>query len=271
MKYALTALAVAGAMIVAEAVAELGAVVSSFPAPPRSYPMALARSRDALYAYCKLDAGPARALIYKLNPQTGSIENEFGLPRRPYENYGGLAYTSDGSLWTANGTIDSLYQLDAETGSVKKSFALYGAGVTGLAARHNPATGGPIRGIWAKTYRPEGITLYDHVTGEIKVQWLWSPDGFDIAWLYGKGLLLSGLITESGYYCQAFTPQGKVVATFPAPTRNELYGFAYYEGYLWVSATRTEASYDPYIWQLDVRDLLAVNPASLGRVKALFR
>jgi hypothetical protein len=271
MKYALAMLVAITALAAGIVSAELGTIVNSFPAPPDSGPMALARSRDALYVFCKFTGGPAQAIIYRLEPVTGSVENQFGLPRPPLTNYNGLAYTSDNSLWIANGTIDLLYQLDAETGSVKKSFALYGAGVTGLAAWHNPATGGPIRGIWAKTYRPEGITLYDHVTGEIKRRWLWSPDGFDIAWLYGKGLLFSGVIPEAGNYIQVFKPEGEVVATFPAPTSFPINGCAYYEGYLWVSATRTETAYEGYIWQLDVRDLLAVNPASLGRVKALFR
>jgi hypothetical protein len=69
-----------------------------------------------------------------------------------------------------------------------------------------------------------------------------------------------------------FTTAGSVVASFPSPAGNEaIAGCAFYEGYLWVSAYRTQAGNDPYIWQVDVRDLTGVSPASLGRVKALFR
>jgi hypothetical protein len=50
-----------------------------------------------------------------------------------------------------------------------------------------------------------------------------------------------------------------------------VYGCTYYEGYLWVSASRTETSYEAYIWKLDVRDLIGITPTSIGRVKALFR
>ncbi len=271
MKSFVTAVIVVVALLAGTATAELGAVVNSFPAPPNSYPMALARSREALYAYCKLDAGPARALIYRFDPKTGSIENTLGLPREPYTNYGGLAYTADGSLWIANGSIDLLYRLDAETGSVKKSFALYGEDIEGLAAKHNPATGGAILGIWARNSRPKAVTLYDHRTGEIKERWFWHPGGADIGWLYGKRILFAGLTQGNEYFVQAFKPEGSIVATFPAPAPAPVYGCAYYEGYLWVSASRTETSYEGYIWQLDVRELVAVTPTSIGRVKALFR
>jgi hypothetical protein len=271
MKALVTALVVTTALLAGTATAELGAVVNSFPAPPNSYPMALARSREALYAYCKLDAGPARALIYRFDPKTGSVENTFGLPWPPYTNYSGLAYTADGSLWIANGTIDLLFRLDAETGYVKKSFGLYGEDIRGLAPRQNTATGGAILGIWARNSRPKAVTLYDHRTGSIKERWLWNPGGADIGWLYGKKVLFAGLTEGSGYFVQAFKSTGSMVATFPAPAPAPVYGCTYYEGYLWVSASRTETSYEAYIWKLDVRDLIGITPTSIGRVKALFR
>jgi hypothetical protein len=271
MKSLSTALVVITALVTGAATAELGAVINSFPAPPGTCPMALARSRDALYVYCKWDQGPARELVYRVNPNNGSVENEFTLPPPAFTNYNGLAYTADGSLWIANGHIDLLYRLDAETGSVKKSFGLYGENIIGLAARHNPATGGAILGIWARNSRPKAVTLYDHRTGSIKERWLWNPGGDDIGWLYGKKILFTGLTQGSGYFVQAFKSTGSIVATFPAPAPYPVYGCTYYEGYLWLSTSRTETSYEGYIWQVDVRELIGVTPTSIGRVKALFR
>jgi len=271
MKSLVTALAAITSLLAGTATAELGAVVSSFPGPAGGCPMALARSREALYAFCKLEAGPARAVIYRYNPKSGSVENAFALPPPPDSNYSGLAYTADGSLWIANSTVDLLYRLDAETGSVKKSFGLYGEDIRGLAAKHNPATGGPILGIWARNSRPKAVTLYDHLTGEIKERWFWNPGGADIGWLYGKELIFAGLTQGSGYFVQVFKPPGEIVATFPAPAPCPVYGCAYYEGYLWLSTSRTETTYQAYIWQVDVRELISVAPTSIGRVKALFR
>jgi len=56
--------------------------------------------------------------IYRINPDDGSILSSIYFDI--YEDYGGLAWDEDTSLWLAN--KDSIFNLNPETGVIIKSF-----------------------------------------------------------------------------------------------------------------------------------------------------
>jgi hypothetical protein len=249
--------------------AGFGEIVASYEAPDE-LPLALARSSTRLYVYCMNDIEPSGS-IYTLIPTTGREINSFSVPPGPL-TYAGLTFTGVNNLWIANYMNDCMYRLNARTGSVIDSWPLYGQRVSGIAAEYNQAKGGKSKGLWVTLAIPRELRCYT-VTGSVKQAYLWQTQTSDIGWDYRHELLWGRFYEPGPYFVYGFTRTGSLVASFPSPagSNNPLYGCAFYEGYLWLSASRTQTGYIPYIWQVDVRCLTPVKPASVGRVKALFR
>jgi streptogramin lyase len=59
-----------------------------------------------------------RDSVFQISPETGAVVSGFGFEIE--DDYGGLAWGEDASLWIAN--RDSIYQLDPETGEVLAGF-----------------------------------------------------------------------------------------------------------------------------------------------------
>jgi hypothetical protein len=250
--------------------AGFGEIVASYRSPPKT-PVALARSNTHLYVYCKNDELNPMGWIYKLVPSSGSVIGSFPLRVEPTLNYAGLTFTGANSLWTANQSYGCVYQLNAKTGSIMNSWFVYYHIVTGMAAEHNQAQGGRAKGLWITATQPSVLGFFT-TGGSPRLEYLWQEHTADIGWDYNHELIWGRFVGEGAPYVYGFTREGSVVASFPGPAGdNPIHGCAFYEGYLWLSATRTQTGYIPYIWQVDVRCLTAVNPASVGRVKALFR
>lgn len=267
-------LALAGLAVLTAAApgfAAFGEIVASYESPPQ-VPIALARSNTYLYVYCKNPDIWPRGWIYTLVPISGRVISSFPVPYEPSLNYQGLTFTGINNLWTSNPTLDCMFQLNANTGSVKKSWALYGHYLKGIAAEYDQAKGGKAKGLWVTSAFPRMLSFYT-MAGSVKQAYLWHINTADIGWDYRHELLWGRFVEPGPYLVYGFTRAGSVVASFPSPAGydNPLYGCAFYEGYLWVSASRTQTGIQPFIWQVDVRCLTAVKPASVGRVKALFR
>jgi hypothetical protein len=91
----------------------------------------------------------------------------------------------------------------------------------------------------------------------------------EVAWDYGNEWLWLPRCTINPYY-YAYDTHGSRVASFPPPTAAHIpSGLDYYGEYLWVSS-RTLSDPHILIIHCPVR-YPAVAPASLGRIKALYR
>lgn len=84
---------------------------------------------------------------------------------------------------------------------------------------------------------------------------------YDIAYDWRKQLIWGGLNLVTCFGC---TTTGSLVASFNKPLGN-IYGITYYGEYLWLAGT------SGYIYRQHCPGNLTVAPASLGKVKALFR
>lgn len=91
----------------------------------------------------------------------------------------------------------------------------------------------------------------------------------EVAWDYGNGWLWLPRGGIHPYY-HAYDTHGSMVTSFPPPTAVHIpRGLDYYGEYLWVSS-RTLS--DPHILIIHCPARYpAVTPASLGRIKALYR
>jgi hypothetical protein len=249
----------------------LGDIVASYKSPPQ-YPRALARSNAYLFAYCVDNSATPPGWVFRLVPLSGRVVASFPLNHESATMYRGLTFTGPDNLWIGHSTDDRVYRLNAANGSVRSSWPVISGIIWGLAAEYDQAGGGPVRGLWMSGANPVAATCYS-TTGSIKQVFLWSTQTLDIGWDYNHDLLWGSVLKSVPYYVCGFTTDGSIVASFPSPAGGDeaIAGCAFYEGYLWLSAYRTQAGNDPYIWQADVRDLTGVSPASLGRVKALFR
>jgi hypothetical protein len=257
-RYVTAAFVVGALLLPGAAAAYLGQIVSSFRAP--DYPDGLARSDGYLFVLSG-DAGPSGyGVIYRCHPATGSVYGSFLLPTR--YAHGGLYYSSDAALWFGEWHFDYVFKVDADTGSILHSWYAGhnpmgmtafntgdgGVGTTnlittdGLASYlwyHNPTTGSVV-GTLAIQEPTDADLAYDW-----RNQWIWASDLPQ--WVYG------------------YRTNGQRVREFWMPVWRTK-GLAYYGEYLWVGCTDNET-----IYQVHCPVFTGVAPASLGRVKALYR
>jgi len=258
------ALACISLMVVAAAApafAALGDVVNYYPAPAAN-PYALARTNTALYVFCL--TSPYR--VYRLVPSSGSVLSSFVSPSGV--NTRGLSYQWGGNLWLGNGNNDYVYRCIEWSGSILASWPA-DHDVVGLACQGNQSQPGTPTAIFVNDNYPAYVWRHN-LSGSRLSQFGLSSDvrAFDAAWDYRNNLLwLGSYWTE---YIYGVTSTGSRVASFRAPAGTENpRGMAYYDGLLFVATT--SGTPDDYIWAIDCPPNVAVEPASIGKLKALFR
>jgi hypothetical protein len=240
-----------GIMLSAPVYARLGDVVASFPAPAPN-PTALTWADGNLYCFCN----NAPYNIWKVRPANGSVIGSFRFAKTAAET-AGLAH--DGRyFWAGNDAQNVIYCFEWG-GSVVSSFkASWNVG-QGLACSDFHLWGTETGGEWSyKLYQMRRdcmvIRYYDLYYDIFDPAWdgeyIWVPDYDDI-------------VESSRVVC--YRPSdGGVLDTFPSPAASAR-GAAYDGEYLWLSTLADNG----WLWQIDVHDV-AVEPASLGRVKALY-
>ena len=67
---------------------------------------------------CLWVSSTRRDSVFQIDPETGAVVSGFGFDIE--DDYGGLAWGEDGSIWLAN--RDSVFQFDPETGEVIAGF-----------------------------------------------------------------------------------------------------------------------------------------------------
>jgi hypothetical protein len=257
-RFVTAAVALGALLLAGTAQARLGDIVSSFQAP--GIPHGLARSSSHLYVL-SASAGPSGyGMIFRCHPMTGSVYSSF--PTASRGAGGGLYYSSDSALWYGEPQFDYVFKANANTGSVLYSWKAGhnpfgmtafntgdgGVGTTnlictdGLASQlwyHNPTTGSVV-GTLPIQEPTDGDLAYDW-----RNRWIWVSNLPQ--WVYG------------------YRTTGQKVREFWMPVWRTA-GLAYYGRYLWVGCTGNQT-----IYRVHCPVFTAVAPASVGRVKALFK
>jgi hypothetical protein len=236
--------------------AYLGQVQASFRSPAGTDTRGLARAADYLYVV----DGNDRGIVYRLHPNNGSVYNWYVLPWTGANS--GLAFSAPSYLWVGCLSNDVVYRTAVFTGSIHSAWN----------ARHDPygcaprcAGDGGSGTTHLFTTDNDPDYLFTHRLGEgsiVNSFPLGTASNYDCAFDWRNNLLWRG----SGNYIYAHTPAGSIVASFPSPAGSPR-GLAYNNAALWIACTA-----DRYIYRVHCpKDFHAVAPASLGRVRAMFR
>lgn len=252
--------------------AYLGEVVASFPAPSRSV-TALAANGRYLFVLCTW----IRERVYITDPDTGYVYKYYPAPFNDHNR--GLGYEYGGYLWVGYEGVKPVYyarvaRCDASTGSILSSFTIYehDIAVGGLDCQGDPRRPGTLTAILSSdNWSFYGVTRHKP-TGRFIDSFRYGPNLHlkDLAWDYENELIWSPYGQEFKYV-YGFTTAGSLVASFPVPPEPyaQWVGAAYCDEYLWLSHL---ASAPYYIYKVHCpKGFQVVEPASMGKIKALFR
>jgi hypothetical protein len=250
----LTALsALLSAVLAAASFAYFGDVIASFPAPAEG-PQALAYADGSLYCYCDSQAGR----IWRINAANGNVTGSFVFDKAG-AYLGGLTHDGD-YLWAGNTEENRIYRFDWG-GSVLSSFQAGWNVGNGLAWSGWHIWGSAEGKKWAYRFyqmRFTGTVIRSYQTyyESYDVAWdgryLWIPQYDDIA---------------TAYLVVAMTPtDGSVEGMLENLPGDQPRGSTCEGSYIWLSTLADGG----YLWKIDITGL-AVEPTSMGKVKALFR
>jgi hypothetical protein len=231
-------------------------LIASFPAPPEA--IALACEYEPLYA---LDGGKA-PMVLILDRSNGSITGSFDVPVP--NGARGIATTGSWPpyLWVSNRLNGLLYRLDT-SGSLVGSFACPGGTPYGLGGYLYG--GGPDRGYLTVSCRDENDVLRVNLTTGSLASSFPGPATAVIG--YDEGLAVDRY-TDDLYW--NYYGDWEVLDTLPARpwgVTTSVQGTTYGG----VSVSIYVLCHNGYIYRYHGTKGDAVAPASLGRVKALFR
>jgi hypothetical protein len=247
----------------------LGDVAASW-LPPQMYPLGLAcgPNPSQMWVYC--NAYPN--YIYRVHADTGSVYGSFLHPEAQNKvrglsfSYGGPAPYSGSYLWVGDVENRCVYMSDPATGRVYASYSTPFA-PNGLAVEATGDGGLAPKAMFAEKAAVGGyVYRLQLTTGSIMSSFLIdSPYVKDLAYDRRNDLVWMTWEKEGPVVgCDPAT--GSVVASFPGP-RGHLGGFTYCGEYLWIGTSVN----DYYVYKVHCPGDIAVAPASLGRVKALFK
>jgi len=243
----------------AVAYANLGDVVQSFPSPA-GVPQALAISGTYLYVYTHTTTD----LVYRVIPSNGSLAGSFPSPFGSTTS--ALGYEYGGYIWIGcRGGAAAIARCAESSGSIYSSFGVNpNAQFGGLDCQGIPTQEGTLKAIISQdNWRPR-VWRYTTV-GSLIGSFVPESACRDPAWDYVNEIIWIPQEIIS-MHVFGYTTSGSLVASFAAPA-DRPYGTAYLGGYLWLSTTSPSG----YIWKIHCPGGIAVAPASLGRIKTLFK
>ncbi len=247
---------VAGVILAAAAVAlAWGEIVASF-AGPTNFLNGLDYYQGRLY----LLAGPGRLCqVWNLHPDTGSVYSSFPVPEAfangiSVGEIGGHEYA-----WLAVGSspvLNTIYQVELTNGSVVNSFPVPGPFAHGVAFRDAET-------LYHTDYEAKMLYVIRPTTGSIveSIYLGYPPGGLD----YDPEGYLWIIHFREGEVCRC-TLTGSRLASFCPVKSTVVQGVCRHGEYVWVSTD--------YPLRMVFKCYVggpAVAPASLGRVKVLFR
>ncbi len=272
MKKVLTITALLTTLFAAAADAYLGQVVASFPTLSQTKNRGLARSATVLYLITS-DNPP---IIYRFNPASGALLSWYYLPFSALCS--GLAYTPPNYLWVGTFVYDNrgekdrrppnyIYRVNSETGSVYSSWTL-SHDPYGLDPQCTGDGGAGASGLLSNDSNPSALFTHDLTTGSIVGSvGISALSDYDCAYDWRNGLVWLGGMSSTDV--TAYSPSGFVMGSFPVPAGvGSARGLAYANSYLYIASAYGQG----YIYVVHCPSPLTdVAPASLGKVKALFR
>jgi hypothetical protein len=255
------------AFLAATAYAAMGDLVASFdnhPASGTSTHYGLAADSSYLYSYYYTTG----RLIYVMTRSSGSLVNSYPCPLgtgSPNYYCRGLSYGGGEYLAMINYSMRINLAAYRSNGSLISTWTWPSGSRYGVCVEHN----GTAPGTHAWNNNTSGTFWRYDTSGSVLSSFdISSTSNYDLAWDYGNNLLWYG--NTSSEYVTGITTTGSYVASWRVPSAvSNPYGVAYYGQYLYVSTS--SGSPDEYIWVYHCPNTVNVQPASIGRVKALYR
>jgi hypothetical protein len=220
-------------------------------------PAAWPRSNNALF--CLNEGLPNR--VYLMNPTTGSVTASWPTPRS-LGNLG-LAYTSGANLYVGCVGNDTIYRCYAGNGSVVASWEL-GHEPYGLAPVQTGDGGVGARSLYCSDSNPSYFWRHDYISGSVTSSFP-APHSSrsDIAYDH-RNVLIWRYNTDGAVY--GINTSGSVMASFSWSGYGDFNGMAYCDEFLFIAG-----DIEDHIYRVHCPDDVGVRPASMGKVKALFR
>jgi hypothetical protein len=233
-----------------------GSLVSSFNSPG-TYPDGLGYLDGDLYI-----AGPST--LYRTTTN-GSLLGSWNSPNRWNTGLTAGKIGGTGYIWVGAGPLtgpDNIYRAIATTGSICGSFLEPTKHPWGLALRDETS-------LFITHINPDLLLLVHPVSGSVYSSYNLGFGPMDVAYDPAGYLWVSNDYPHFVWKC---TTTGSPLASFTTDPYGRAGGCAFDGKYLWVGVTGGEHPNLHYlIMQYEVDNETAVTPASLGKVKALYR
>lgn len=249
-----TLITIASVATVAASAYGWGTLLTSFPCPSGSrYPNGVAYRASRLYVATNY----VPRIVWQVRPANGSVLASHHFPGA--ECMGcttGLAGETV-SYWVADSRYDVIYQIGYLTGSVVNSFPAPGRRPMGLAFRSANT-------MYHTDFDNKMLYVLHPVTGSVSSSYSLNFGPCDLDY-DGRGYLwiadgYNGLVRQ----CDL---TGSTLASFSVESYGFASGLAYYNKQVWVGINAPLHS----VLKFEVDPEYAVAPASIGKVKALFR
>ncbi len=260
-------------VVAGPAYGKMGDLVASFPAPGPNQHYGLAASTDHLYTHYASSVGSWP--IFIIDRRTGSFVGSYrspfyGVTPGNYNCFRGMSYQGGGYIWATNYAYDIVVKFRASDGSFISSWG------TGFGTRRT-------YGICARNWKPSGSLEGFNISEYYAPRRIWNFNtsgslvssfqgcaAADLGWDVWDQLVWAADVSD-GYVYGYDWRSGRLFSSWTwrvRPTINGAYGVAHYPNYLYVLTT--SGTPDEYIWVFHCVTM-DIEPASLGRVKALFR
>jgi len=232
-----------------------GPFLSSFPCPAGSqFPNGLGYRDGRLYLATNTTNDP---VVWQLQPKTGSVLASHPAPALSVMGCTAGIAGETVSYWVASSYTDYIYQVGYLSGSVVNSFPAPGPHPFGLAFRNQTT-------MYHTDYGERRLYVLNPATGSI---YSTEPLDFrpcDVAYDARGFLWIADGNDRLVWQCDT---TGSTISSFSVAAYGLCSGIAYYNKAVWVGITVPLHS----VLKFEVDPAYAVEPSSIGKVKALFR
>ncbi len=267
---------ITGAALAASAAfGAMGSLVASFPNAGGNAHYGLAADLDYLYSfYYDPSQGYPVNVVKRAN---GSFVRSIELPLPPLDklNLRGMGYVGDGSLgqgylYLNNYKDRYVAKVRITTGKLTGKWGWVGGeNRYGLCVDNKKTQINTVRGFYQNSL--DGLWWHSDKNGSLISSWQAPTENYayDLAWDYRNDFIWYA--NSSTNWVFGMTTGGSILVSWPLEAGVLYpYGIAYYADRLYVSTSGGNP--DEYIWVYDCPlSEIGIEPASLGRVKALFK
>jgi len=230
-----------------------GSILGSYKAPSNNI-RGLAHSGTYLHVLVHPN------MVYNVNPGNGSVLGSWAVPSGSSNR--GLAYSATGNVWVGSYNNDVIYPCNWTSGSIIGSWAA-GHDPYGLAAQQTGDGGVGVTAIFSSDSAHSYTWRHALNNGSILSSFpMPNSDYRDITYDQRNGLIWGAYGPNIFGYSVAGA--GSIVSSFEAPPSTS-YGMAYYNSVLFIGCT------NGYVYRVSCPATVSVEPASIGKVKALYR